>query len=50
MMQLPLAYLFAIKLSLNSPEVYWAIVISETTFTIIGYFLFKKGRWKTIKV
>ena len=50
MMQLPLAYFLAIELEIMAPGVYWAIVISESVFTIIGYFLFKKGRWKTVKV
>jgi putative MATE family efflux protein len=50
MMQIPLAYLLAIEFSLESAGVYWAIVISESAFTIIGYFLFKRGRWKTVKV
>jgi putative MATE family efflux protein len=50
MIQIPLAYLLAIELSLESAGVYWAIVISESTFTIVGYFLFKRGRWKNIKV
>ncbi|MFC2094423.1 MATE family efflux transporter, partial [Bacteroidota bacterium] len=48
--QIPLAYLLAIELSVGAPGVYWTIVISETIFTIVGYFLFKKGRWKRIKV
>jgi len=38
MMQIPLAYLLAITFSLNSAGVYWAIVISESTFTVVGYF------------
>ena len=50
MMQIPLAYLLAIRFSFETAGVYWAIVISESTFTIVGYFLFKKGRWKTVKV
>jgi len=50
MMQIPLAYLLAIEFSLESAGVYWAIVISESAFTIVGYFLFKRGRWKTVKV
>ena len=48
--QLPCAYLLAIGLSIGAAGVYWTIVISETIFTIIGYFLFKKGRWKSVKV
>ncbi|MEJ2506181.1 MAG: MATE family efflux transporter [Ignavibacteriaceae bacterium] len=50
MMQIPLAYLLAIRFSFETAGVYWAIVISESTFTVVGYFLFKKGRWKTVKV
>jgi len=50
MIQIPLAYLLAIELSLETVGVYWAIVISESAFTIAGYFLFKRGKWKTIKV
>jgi putative MATE family efflux protein len=50
MIQIPLAYFLAIKFGFNAPGVYWAIVITESIFTIVGYFLFKKGRWKTIKV
>lgn len=50
MMQIPLAYLLAIQFSVESKGVYWAIVISESTFTIVGYFFFKRGRWKTVKV
>lgn len=49
-LEIPLAYLLAVQFELNSPGVYWAIVISESMFTIVGYFLFKKGRWKTVKV
>ncbi|MGD8306081.1 MAG: MATE family efflux transporter [Ignavibacteria bacterium] len=50
MLQIPSAYLLAVLLSMEAAGVYWAIVISESTFTIVGYFLFKRGRWKTVKV
>jgi len=50
LMQIPLAYLLSVQLSLNAPGVYWTVVICETIFSITGYFLFKKGKWKTIKV
>jgi putative MATE family efflux protein len=48
--QIPCAYLLAIEFSVGAAGVYWTIVISETIFTIVGYFLFKRGRWKTVKV
>lgn len=50
MIQIPLAYFLAIKFGFNAPGVYWAIVITESAFTVVGYFLFKRGRWKTVKI
>lgn len=50
LMQIPLAYLLSVQLSFGAPGVYWTVVICETIFSIAGYFLFKKGKWKTIKV
>ena len=49
-LQIPLAYTLAIYLGLGAEGAYYSIVISESTFSIVGYFLFKRGRWKTIKV
>jgi putative MATE family efflux protein len=50
MLQIPLAYSLAILLDFGSTGVYYSIVIAESTFSIVGYFLFKKGKWKTVKV
>lgn len=50
MIQIPLAYLLSVHISLGAPGVYWSVVICETIFSIAGYFLFKQGKWKTIKV
>jgi putative MATE family efflux protein len=50
MLQIPLAYTLAIQLGFGAEGAYYSIVISESTFSIVGYFLFKKGMWKTIKV
>lgn len=50
MLQIPLAYFLAVHLGIGAEGAYYSIVISESTFSIIGYFLFKKGRWKTVKV
>ena len=50
MLQIPLAYTLAIILNIGSAGVYYAIVVSESTFSIVGYFLFKRGKWKTVKV
>jgi putative MATE family efflux protein len=50
MLQIPLAYSLAIVLNVGATGIYYAIVISESTFSVVGYFLFKKGKWKTIKI
>jgi len=50
MLQIPLAYLLAIELSIEAVGVYWAIIISETIFTIAVYFLFKRDEWKGVNV
>lgn len=48
--QIPLAYTLAIYLGFGAKGAYYSIVISESVFSVVGYFLFKKGKWKTIKV
>jgi len=50
MFQIPLAYTLAILLSFGSTGVYYSIVLAEFAFSVIGYFLFKRGKWKTVKV
>lgn len=50
MLQIPLAYSLAILLNVGSTGVYYSIVIAESTFSVVGYFLFKRGKWKTVKV
>lgn len=48
--QIPLAYLLATKFGLGPTGVFIAIPSAETAITIAGIILFKKGRWKTVKV
>ena len=50
MFQIPLAYTLAIALNFGSAGVYYSIVLAEFAFSVIGYFLFKRGKWKTVKV
>ena len=49
-LQIPLAYLLAIQLSAKSTGVFLAIVISESVFSIVGFFLFRRGKWKDIRI
>ncbi len=48
--QIPLAYLLADTANLGPIGVFIAIPVAETAITIASYFLFKKGKWKTVKV
>ena len=50
MFQLPLAYLLAKYLEWGPVGVFVAIPVAETSITIAAYILFKRGRWKTVKV
>lgn len=48
--QIPFAYLMAEVWNFGSTGVFIAIVITETCITITSVILFRKGRWKTIKI
>lgn len=50
LIEIPLAYLFAMHTGLADRGVYFAIIASETFMTIWGIVLFKKGNWKLMKV
>lgn len=48
--EIPLAYFLAMHLGLAEEGVFYSIVVSETLLGIIGFILFKRGKWKTIQV
>lgn len=48
--QIPFAYLLAIVLNWGSKGVFIAIVISETCITITSVILFRRGKWKLVKI
>ncbi|MCA0154224.1 MATE family efflux transporter [Winogradskyella vincentii] len=48
--QLPIAYLLALKLNLGPLGVFLAITLAEVLITVAGIILFKKGKWKLTKV
>jgi putative MATE family efflux protein len=49
-LQIPMAYILAKQLKLGPLGVFISIPIAETAITIASFILFKKGRWKTVKV
>jgi len=48
--EIPLAYLLAIVLDLKIYGISIAIVAAETALTLTAWYLFRKGKWKTIKI
>lgn len=50
MIQIPLSYYLAIQLDWQHSGVFWAVFISETLVGICTLLLFKRGKWKNIKL
>jgi Na+-driven multidrug efflux pump len=50
MLQIPLAYFFMKHTSVGLEGVFTAVPIAETAIAIVAYWVFKKGKWKSIKV
>ena len=50
LLEIPLAYLFAITAGIGETGVYYAIVVAETMMTISAAYLFMKGKWKLKEV
>jgi putative MATE family efflux protein len=48
--QIPLAYSLALLLDIGSPGVYAAISIAESGIAIAAILIFRKGKWKTVKI
>lgn len=46
LLQIPLAYLLAMKTSLGPDGVFISIVVSESLVTILAVLMFRRGRWK----
>jgi Na+-driven multidrug efflux pump len=45
-LQIPIAYILAVKLDWKQTGVFWAVVISESILAILAILYFKTGRWK----
>lgn len=48
--QIPLAYLLAKYFELGPTGVFIAIPVGETVITIVAYILFRRGKWKLVKI
>jgi Na+-driven multidrug efflux pump len=50
LVQIPLAWLLALRLDLKATGVFWAVFVSETAVGLFTLWLFSRGRWKTVRV
>ncbi|MCB9880079.1 MAG: MATE family efflux transporter [Planctomycetes bacterium] len=48
--QLPLAYTLGFHTDLGPTGVFWSIPIAETVFAVVSVILFRRGRWRDVKV
>lgn len=48
--QIPLAYLLSLKMDLGPVGVFIAVPIAETCMSIASFILFKRGKWKSVRV
>lgn len=48
--QIPLAYSLALVLDIGSPGVYAAISIAESVMAVAAILIFRRGKWKTVKI
>lgn len=50
LIEIPLAYYLAKSLAWGPSGVFWAIAISESILAVVAIFVFRRGRWKRMKV
>jgi len=46
LIEIPVAYVLAMKTGVGSHGVYWSIVIAESIAGLVGIALFRRGTWK----
>ncbi|MFT5166434.1 MAG: putative MATE family efflux protein [Saprospiraceae bacterium] len=49
LIQIPLAYTL-VQLDFGTKGVYWSIAISESILAILSIYVFRKGKWKAVKI
>ncbi|MEX0609810.1 MAG: MATE family efflux transporter [Balneolaceae bacterium] len=50
LLEIPLAYFLSFSLGWNEDGVFYSIVIAESMLGVIGFILFKRGKWKQVKI
>ncbi len=49
-LQIPLAYLLAVVLNTGPQGIYYTIIVTEAFTSIVGILIFRRGKWKTVKI
>jgi putative MATE family efflux protein len=50
LLEIPLAYVLALPLGMRESGVFWSIVIAESLAGVVGIWLFRRGKWKQVRV
>lgn len=50
LVQVPLAYFLAITLEVGPHGVFWAVAVSDVLTFVVGYLVFRRGKWKLREV
>ena len=48
--QIPLAYCLAVGLEFGASGVFWAIAIAESLMAVVAILIFRRGKWKQVKI
>ncbi len=48
--QIPLAYVLAVQFDFGASAVFWAIAIAESAMAIAAIVIFRRGKWKMVKI
>ena len=48
--QIPLAYVLSMKLGFGASGAFWAIAIAESMAAVVAILIFRRGKWKTVKI
>ncbi len=50
LLEIPLAWVLARPVELGPAGVFWSVCIAESVLAVVGILLFRRGRWKAVRV
>jgi Na+-driven multidrug efflux pump len=48
--QIPLAYYLALSVGMGPDGVFWSVTVAECLIAVVGIVMFKRGRWREVRV